>query len=200
MHNLFTTPRFRARFCVTAVVIACAVACGSNSPTAPTPPVVAPPPTTRIPVLTFTAATNTPVGAALAIQVASRGQEAGKIAIAITAHNLNGVVRVRGGLRWDRNLLEYDTWGEGDWFKQGGALVDWQHFTSTPGQLTLFLDRPTTLPGASGSGEILLIRLKPRAGVLSGSSQIQWDEPAIYPVNFSALPLNNVYGGTITIQ
>lgn len=170
--------------------------CSKSSPTAPTPA----PPVVVTRTLTFAPASSSPSPGTLSVQLASRGHEAGKIAVAINAHNLSGVVRVRGALRWDRNLLEYDSWGEGDWFKQGGALVDWTFFTSTPGQFTLFIDRPTTLPGAVGSGEIILLRLKPRAGVTSGTSQIQWDEPAVYPVNFSPFPLVNVYGGTVTIQ
>jgi hypothetical protein len=181
-------------------------ACSGSSPTAPTPvatpapvaPAPAPVATTRS--LTFAPASTNPVGSALGVIGGSRGAEAGKIVLAVAAFNLAGVTKMRGTLRWDRNLLEYDTWGEGEWFKQGGALVEWTFFTSTAGQVGLFLDRPTTLPGANGSGEIILIRLKPRAGVVSGTSAVQWDEPAIYTGIFSQLPLTNSYGGTITIQ
>lgn len=185
---------------VSALAAAAGLACGggNSSPTAPT--AVSQPVTTTpsLPTLTFEPQPGLS-GAAMGIFAGSRGHEPGKVALAITAHNLSGVHKVRGTIAWDRNLLEFDAWGEGDFLKQGGALVDWTYFTNQPG-LQLFLDRPSTFPGANGDGEIFLFRLRPRAGVTSGSSQVQWSDPVVYDASFRRRPLDTVRGGTITIR
>lgn len=202
-----------------ALMVACViiVGCGKSSPTAPTAttqppaptPAPAPAPTPQPapapPALTFAPQTVSPVGAALAIFPASRGQEPGKIAVAVTAHNLSDVVTIFGTIRFDPNVLEYDGWGEGDWFKQGAGspAIDWRFFPDlNPGEIKLAIQRTSAgLPGASGSGEIILFRFRPRAGVRSGTSTLRWDGPSLRgPQVTRELPLNNAYGGTITIQ
>lgn len=175
-----------------------AVACNKGTPTSPSPS-TPPPASPTPPALTFTPDTESPSGRAMAILVASRGHEPGKITLAVTAHNLSNVSSVRGEIWWDQTLLVYDNWGQGEWFAQGGAIVDWTFFTNTPG-IQLYLDRPTTLPTAAGSGEVFLFRLRPRDGVRSGTTQIQWSEPRIYDQGFRTVLLNNVYGGTVIIQ
>ncbi len=189
------------------VVVGCG---GGSSPISPTPtttPVATTPtptaPTAPTPTLTFTPQTAAPVGAALALFPGSRGQEAGKISLAVTAHNLNGIVTVYGTLRFDPTVIVYDNWGEGDWFKQGpeAPTIDWS-FGTTPGQIRLALSRTSAgLAGASGSGEIILFRFRPAPNVTSGSTTIRWDGPSVRGQDkLRELPLNNAYGGTVTIQ
>jgi hypothetical protein len=194
-------------------VVAFAAACGggsSSSPTAPTPtptptPTPAPPPPAAPVVLslTFTPQVANPTadtGEAISVQVASRGQDPGKIFLAMVVHNVDKVFKVRGTLRWNPAVLDYDTWGEGDFLKQGGALVDWTHFTNSPGEFVMFLDRPTTVSAAAGTGEVILIRLKAHAGVTSGTALIQWDEPKLYDSQFRSVTPSRAYGGTVTVQ
>jgi hypothetical protein len=190
---------------ITVVLILTAVALaacggGDSSPTAPTPVSTPTPTPTPVPEITFTPATASPVGAAMAIFPASRGQEPGMISLAITAHNLTGVYKVRGEVRWDPEVFRLEAWGEGDWLKQGGALVDWTFYNNSPGELVLFLDRPTTFPPAEGSGEIFLFRLEPAPGVTSGQSAIQWSDPRLFDEGFRRQQLDNVYGGTLTLR
>lgn len=175
-------------------------ACGGDSPLAP-PPVTAPPPAPVVRTVTFTPDASTITGSALSIQTSNRGNEAGKVTIAIVVHNIpRSVHKVRGELRWDPALLEYDNWGQGDFLNQGGALVDWTISTATAGQVSLFLDRPSTLPPAGGSGEIIVLRLRPRTGVTSGTSRLQWDDPRLLDSEFRRYVPANIYTGTITIQ
>jgi hypothetical protein len=173
-------------------------ACGSNPVAPPTPAPPTPTPTPAL-VLTFTPQTASPIGAALAIFPGSRGQKEGMISLAVTAHNLNNVSKVRGEILWDPDVLDFDSWGEGDWFKQGGALVEWS-FYDYAGKISLRLDRPSTLPGASGSGEIVLFRFKPHGTRRTGSTPLQWNNPELWESDYSDCRLDNVYGGTITIQ
>lgn len=179
---------------MSSLIAACG---GGGSPAAPAPT----PAPTPVPLrLTFAPATTTPIGAAMAIYPASRGHQDGMISLAITAHNLVEVYKVRGELRWNPAVLDFDSWGQGEFFNQGGAIVDWTFYTTGGDHIALFLDRPSTLPGASGSGEIFLFRLKPRPGVRSGQTAIQWSDPRLYNEGFRARPLDNVYGGVVTIQ
>jgi len=120
--------------------------------------------------------------------------------LAVTAHNLSGVTTLYGTLRFDPAVIIYDAWGEGDWFKQGpeAPVIEWLFFNNTPGQIRLALSRSI---GASGSGEIILFRFRPAPGVTSGSTTIRWDGPSIRGQDrLRELPLNNAYGGTVTIQ
>lgn len=179
-----------------------AVSCGGDSPIAPSSitPAQQPPPVV-VRTLSFQPDVPNVSGSALSIQIGSRGSETGKINLAIMAHNIpHSVYKVRGELRWDPAILEFDAWGQGEWLNQGGALVDWTFFTSTPGELSLFLDRPSTLGPAGGSGEVFLFRLRPRAGITSGNSRLQWNEPRLLDTNFRQITPNNIFTGTVTVQ
>jgi hypothetical protein len=181
----------------TALTLACGG--GGSSPAAPTP-TPTPPAPAPLPVVTFTPDVATPGNLSLSVQVASRLAEPGKINLAVVATGLVGVYNVRGDLLWNPDLLEFDTWGEGDWLKQGGAVVDWAFFVGTPGQIGLVLGRSDAYPPATGSGEVFLFRLRPRSGVTSGSSRLTWEDGRVEDSASRALDLNRVSGGTITIR
>src|SRR4051794_20116125 len=113
-----------SRAMTAAFFLIVAAACSkSDGPTAPTPaaptPIVAAP---SVPVLTLEPDTTSPVGQSVAVTFASRAQEAGKIAVAVTGFNLQnqispsvfGLTGVQGRLKWDDTLLEIDARGIGD--------------------------------------------------------------------------------------
>ncbi len=212
------------------IVVLCGItACSSDrttpaSPTPTTPVTTTTPPTTTPPssrVLTFTPDTPTPIGEAVAITVASRGQEDGKIALAVTAFNMvnqsnlggsPGIAGVYGRVRWDSALLVNDAAGIGDLMRQDGV----EPSCCTPGEADIVaadgtfpfsIQRRPGTPLVSGSGEIVLFRLVPRAGVTSGTSRLDFipisplfpELIRLRPFPTYAVP-QNVYGGTITIR
>ncbi len=154
-----------------------------------------PPPTLRF----VPEAPSTVVGQVVSLQPTGKMGETGKVVLAVWLHNQDRVFRFRGSVRWDRNLLDYDAWGEGDWFKQGGALVNWTVTTSTPGQITFSMDRPSTASAASGSGEVLIIRLKPKTAVSNGTTPLQWDQPVVSDSTGRSVGIDRAYGGSITV-
>lgn len=191
---------------VSLLAVLALVACGGTSPVSPstgssgsgtggsqgTP---LPPPT-----LTFVPeAPSSIVGQVVSLQPTTRLLENGKVVFGIWIHNMDRVFRFRGSVRWDRNLLDYDAWGEGDWFKQGGAIVNWSVTTSTPGQVSFSMDRPSTASAASGSGEVLVIRLKPKTAVSNGSTPLQWDQPVVSDSSGRSLGVDRAFGGTVTV-
>ena len=211
------------------VMMAFVTACGRGtssptSPTTPTPPTATPlpPPTQAVRILEFTPDTPTPINEAIAITVASRGQEQGKIALAVTAFNLvnhsnlggmPGVAGVYGRVRWDDALLVQDAAGIGDLMSQNGVTPG----CCTPGEAPIqpqagtfpfSVQRMPGTPLVSGSGEIVLLRLLPRDGVTSGTSRIEFVQiaPPLFPevIRFRPSPTytvpQNVYGGTVTIR
>jgi hypothetical protein len=149
-------------------------------------------------VVTFTPQTTSPVGRAIAIMASDRGATDGMVTVVVNGYNLPPFHMVRGEIRWNAALFEFDAWGKGAMFDSDG--MDWTFYTSTPGEISLFLTYPSTLPARSGSGELIAFRLKPRAGVRSGSSQVVWNDPRVLTSSFSSVGLQNAYGGTITIQ
>jgi hypothetical protein len=169
---------------------------GSNpSPTAPSPSPAPPAPAPL--VLTFTPTSPNPSGATLSIQNTTRGAEAGKVTMAIWVHNAPPFHKVRGEVRWNPELLEFDSWGRGAMLDTDG--MDWTFFTSGGGRITLWLDRPSTLPAVFGTGEVFAFRLRPRAGVRSGSTALVWDAPRLLTAGLSQVVSRGV-GGTVTIQ
>lgn len=192
----------------------------SETPTAPTPPVT--PPAPALPVLTVEPDTTSPVGQAVAITYASRAQEPGKIAVAVTGYNLRnqlsngtvGVFGVVGVLKWDDALLEVDGVGAGD-FLGGNSQANCCRWTGpdAPGTYPFSVDRDDRSV-ATGSGELFLIRVKPRAGITAGASRIEMIPfksndssvtfmPTVLLVPFRpppAIKVDNVYGATITIR
>jgi len=173
------------------------VACGSKSPTQPSP---TPTPTPKVPSVTFTSTAGAIAGTTLSLVPASLSNDReGTVSFSVRIDNALGVSKVRGDLLFDGALLEYDGWAHGGFLEQSDAVVDWT-WIDNYGRLSLFLDRATQAGGASGNGTIIAFRLKPRAGVTSGSTQIQWNDPVLYNVGFRPLIINRQYGGTVTIQ
>lgn len=174
---------------------------GGSSPTAPAPGPTATP--TPAPLtFTFTPQTPTPPNFTISVSRLALTNPAGQIVIQIDANELRNVCKVRGTLRWDPRVLEPATatrFGEGPWFKQGGALVDWTHFFLT-GSVDLFLDRPSSQGCVSGSGPIFYVFLQPVGTLRAGASQLQWDGPRVYDANFREQKLDNAFGGEIKFQ
>lgn len=180
------------------IVLILLVACGGGSSSPTSPSTVTPTPVTTLSIESQWPGVQTGNAIGVAGTDFRAGADPGTIWIAIVGH-VNDCYMVRGDLRWDPAVLDWDAWGKPDWFQQGGALVDWTFYPST-GHLSLYLDRPSTVSGASGTGEIIYLRFKPHAGVTQGHSPLQWDDPIFYGKNYAARPLvGGIYGGTVTI-
>jgi hypothetical protein len=206
------------------LVLVLSASCGqSAAPTAPTPSAPAPTPITTS-VLTLEPDTGTPVGQAVAITFASRAQEAGKITVAVTGFNLQnqitptvvGVSTVAGRLKWDDALLELDAIGAGDMFggNAGANFGRDSRGTDAPGEYPFVISR-IDLARVTGSGELFLLRLRPRPGVNTGTSRIELvpirtnDLAEIFymtPLLMSPYrpsgpnPIENAYGAMIRIR
>ncbi len=125
------------------------------------------------------------------------GKDAGAIWVAIKATGAD-VGQLRGDLRWDPSLLKLDAYIPGEWFAQGGALVDWTLLTHTLGQVSFQLARPTTMPGATGTGSVVYLRLR---AIARGTSALQWSSPELRGSDSSDRPLTGgSFAGSITIQ
>jgi len=124
-----------------------------------------------------------------------------------------GIAGVYGRVRWDDSLLVQDAVGIGDLMSQDGVTPG----CCTPGEAPIqpqagtfpfSVQRMPGTPLVSGSGEIVLLRLRPRDGVTSGTSRIEFVQiaPPFFPevIRFRPFPTytvpQNVYGGTITIR
>jgi hypothetical protein len=201
-----------------------AVACNkAETPTAPTPVPTPAPSAQAPPVLTFEPDTLTPVGQAVALTYGSRSQEPGKIVVAVTGFNLrneisptvNGVSAVRGRLKWDEALLEIDGVGVGDLFGgNSGGNVDNGGWPEVPGTFP-FGARRNDQARVTGSGELVLLRLRPRTGITTGTTRIELEpflanEGGPFPFMTPLLlfpyqpprgnQLQNAYGATIAIR
>jgi hypothetical protein len=153
----------------------------------------------------------------------------GDIGLAVFGYNLKndlvipgdgiGVQTIYGRVKWDGALLEPAGGAVGDFLKQGGAAASlcppFASSQSVEGSTQGFCaQRAGTRPYAYGNGEIFVFALRPRAGVRSGTSTVQFIEGSgEYPqervIIFPALgvianprhqPLDHYYGGTITIR
>lgn len=205
--------------------LACIPAVGCNraeTRTAPTP-APTPRPSAQTPaVLTLEQDTSSPAGQAVALTYGSRSQEPGKIVVAVTAFNLlngplssqNGFFGAIGRLRWDEALLEIDAVGIGDLLGgNSGGTVSRGIWPEMPGTFPFHVQRnDRTL--VTGSGELVLLRLRPRTGITSGTTRIEL-EPFLAnagrPFSFMTslwldpyLPargnqIENAYGATIAI-
>lgn len=201
-------------------VLTAACSASSGSATPPTSP------GTSVRVLTLAPETTTPIGQAVALTLASRDQEAGKITLAVSGFNLTNTLSVNtqgfsgvsGRIGWDPALLEPDGLDSGDFLRQGGASVSCCRQSTAaaeaiPGTYPFLVVRgdETRL---MGSGELFLIRLKPVQGVTSGTSTIRFIEEVQnrggFPFTAAVVlsPFNpgrgstveHVYGGTVTIR
>ncbi len=221
----------RILFCLLIVGLTLTVTAACNStaaPTAPTPtPTPAPvvtTPTPLLPVLALEPDTGSPVGESVAITYGSRSQEAGKIVIAVTGFNLTnqrsatafGVRGVIGAVRVDDAVLEFDAYGFGALLggNDGATFCD----NDTGGFRSFFPDVPGIYPfcvlsrspaNVTGSGELILIRFKPRPGVTSATTRVELVpfQSNGYTTTLDMLPgpsttnkIQNTYGATVTIR
>ena len=170
------------------LTLTAAAACNKSTPSSPTPtptttttPTTPTAPTASLPVLTLQQDTDSPVGQAVALTYASRSQEAGKIAIAVTGFNIqneisasvSGFNTAEGRLRWDTSLLEVDGAGAGDLLGGNSAAGACVPRDPQIPDTHAFCVRRLDSTRVTGSGEIYLVRLKPRSGVTSGTSRIE---------------------------
>jgi hypothetical protein len=161
------------------------------------------------------------VGQAVALTFGSRSQEAGKIVVAVTAFNLenrglNGFSSARGRLRWNESLLEIDGIGVGDLLggNAGGRVSAPGNWPEMPGTFPFQVQKNDPTP-VTGSGELVLLRLRPRMDVTSGTTRIELEpflanEGGAFPFMTSLLlspyqphrgnQIENAYGATIAIR
>jgi hypothetical protein len=180
--------------------------------------------------LTLQPDTASPVGQAVAITYASRMQEPGRIAIAVTGFNIqnvvsaniSGITGIGGWLKYDDTVLEIERNAEGlavgDFVQQGDTPTYcclWQNIDVPNGVYPFFVSRAGNGRNTvQGSGEILLARFHPRAGVTSATTRIElapFDvDPALggasYVTTLLLSPygrrnmIDNTYGATVTIR
>jgi hypothetical protein len=149
--------------------------------------------------MTFTPTLPGPfTGNVLAIMPSDRGPVQGMVTVAVWVYNVTAFHKVRGEIRWNADLFEFDSWGKGAMLDNDG--MDWTFYYSTPGEISLFLNYPSTLPGRAGNGEVISFRFKPKAGVRTGSSQVVWNGPALYKSDYGGVGLATALGGTFSVQ
>ena len=203
----------------------------TSTPTTPTTPTnpTAPTPAGPVPVVTLQPDTPSPVGQAVALTYASRAQEPGKIAVAVTVFNIQnqitpavvGFHTAEGRLKWDASLLELDATGAGDLLGGNSAAASCApRDPQIPDTFAFCIGRIDRAP-VTGSGEIFLVRLQPRSGVTSGTSRVELvpflansggtGVPSIVTFTtslwlFPYVPgergnvIQNTYGATVTIR
>ena len=194
---------------------ACSSDSSNDSPTAPgSPTAPSTTSTTASRVITLNPQTPSPVGKAIAIFVATdpAGHRAGMISLAITAHNLSDVYGLRAGLRWDESIFETDGIGPGGFMTQGGTQVTCclsTLSTAVESAQVLAVDRPTSGAPVSGSGEMILVRLRPRDGAPAGTYPLTFQALSFQPGAFvtgdgpgknQKWPQDNLYTATLTLQ
>ena len=194
---------------------ACSSSQSSNSPTSPTTP-------TGPPMLSLQQDTQAPVGQAVWLTLASRSQVEGKITLAVSTSNVvnqqpssSGFFAANGRLKWDATLLEVDGAGAGD-FMGGNSGADFGYTPLEPGKIAFFVQRLDSML-VQGTGELFLLRLRPVAGVTSGTTRIDF-EPWVanergqagappfstlllfVPFSSRGNVVENTYGATVTIR
>jgi hypothetical protein len=222
-----TSVRMTVALAIALIASACSKTASSSSPSAPT---------ATVRTLSFASDSATAVGQSIGITLSSVQGPPGTIRLAIFGYNLkndkgqggsgNGVSDLCGRVKWDGTLLEQAAVPEaGDFLKQGGVAVTISG--SLPSSQSLAgstagwcANRPpqaegTLLqPGAFGNGEIVHLLLRPRDGVTTGTSSIQFIEGwegypqervIIYPSGGVRDPnrfqsMDHYYDGTITIR
>ena len=208
----------RAAAVSVAFLCSASVACTTSSSSPTTPTVVS------VAVLTMEQDTNTPIGQAAWLTYASRAQEPGKIAVAVSASNIvnqlspaiAGISTVTGRLKWDPALLEVDAVGAGDMMGgNAGAEVGHQADVAREAGKFAFGVRRNDGVRVQGTGELFIIRLKPVTGVTTGRTRIDLEpflanEGGFNPFMTQLLlspylptignQLQNAYGATITIR
>ena len=177
------------------------------------------------------------MGEAVALTYGSRSQQPGKIVVAVTGFNLRneitptvvGFTRVEGRLKWDNAILEPDmveglvAVGPGDLIggiENAGVGLPSFPAEEIPGTYYFSIHRrdPTR---ATGSGELFLMRFRPREGVTQATTRMELmpilanaggrttPTPATFMTTLWMFPyipgprgnkIQNTYGATITIR
>lgn len=211
-------------------VLSLAFVTGCTTASSPAAPSEVAPPTPTL-TLTLTPDTNSPADESVGLTYASQFQVPGKIVVAVTAFNLTnrlsanvtGFSVVTGRLKWDGALLETELFtpetpdvGRGPGTLLGNGLDEVSCCRTEDEGPGFYPFRLGRRDGArvSGSGELFLIRLKPRPGVTSGTTRIELEPIVANPGGFTYMtplwlsPYNpsrgntieNTYGATITIR
>jgi hypothetical protein len=178
--------------------------------------------------LTFTPDTTSPSGQSVGIILAAKDQEPEKIALSVAGYNIRndfsgqqaplGIIGAMGRVKWDGSLLALDGIDKGDWLRDGGVEPDFCTVETSSAAVSgstngFCLQRDTAAPKMFGTGEIYRFRLKPMGGVTTGTSRIEFVAISDrFPSRFVLIPyrgvtaqpretpLDNYYGGTITIR
>ncbi len=129
-----------------------------------------------------------------------------------------GILGVNGRVKWDGSLLTLDGFDGGDWLREGGVEPGFCQLeissAAVAGSTNGFcLQRDPETPRLFGTGEVYRFRLKLMPGVTMGSSRIEFvaasdrfpSRLVLIPYRGVAAqpretPLDNYYGGTVTIR
>lgn len=173
-----------------------AVSCSKSTPAAPTTTTTTAP---AVQTLTFSSDTAAPAGQTFSLIDRHEGVAA-QIAIGLQANAFDRLpcTMYRATIVYDAAILSVVNYSEGDWMKQGGAIPTFA-VTAGGNSAVIRIDRPTSFPGANGSGIAVTLRFKPATPTTRGSSGIQWTDPHCYTPNFTDT-LVRAYNGTVTIQ
>jgi hypothetical protein len=152
----------------------------------------------RDPSLSFAPVTPSATGTIFWLEDAP-GAPADQIAIRVHARSGARFHKFRGAIFFDDRTLTVLNYSLGEYMGQDGAATDVSVTGLGSGRVSIRIDRPDTILGATGSGVVLTLRFKAATGVRSGASPLQWDDPHAYTASFSDV-LAHAYGGTITIQ
>jgi hypothetical protein len=124
----------------------------------------------------------------------------GQITIAVRANDFTtGFSLFRGEIVFDSTVLHLLNYAEGDFLKQNGAIVTFSVTGLNTNRATLRIDRPSSLPAATGTGTVVFLRFNLPTGGIHGSTALQWDDPHAYTSGFSETLLKT-HGGTVAVQ
>lgn len=127
---------------------------------------------TEVPPILRWEATGNPGGPCLYVAVAGGvQQDAGTIALAIRAQNLQDASEITGGLVFSRTVLQYTGWYRGDWLDDPACSIAYKE------GLVTFEARGRT--PRSGSGEVLVLMFRALEGARGESTRMLWYQPAV---------------------
>lgn len=190
----------------------------AETPTSPTTP----PPAAATRRLTFTPDSENPQAEGVSLAVASRGAVDGMITLAVNAHgivnreNLSGSPGIHGmwgRVDWDASQLALDAFGPGALLQQGDVqpgccLAGEAPIQKRDGSFPFSVQRMPDTAQVTGSGEVVIFRLKPIDGVTAGTVRLDFKviQPGLFNETIRLRPYQqyqvpqHFYGGVVTIQ